>query len=82
MPAPSKPDCDCGALIDRDPVTGKALYRISSANVCKRCHDLQRRYQFCELRGATRKELRKASPTYLGGLPYAVVTHWAMKGLA
>jgi hypothetical protein len=82
MPMPNKQLCDCGRPIDRDPVTGKPKYRISSAVVCQRCHDLQRRYQFCDLRGPTRDELRQANPTNLGGLPYATVPHWAMKGIA
>ena len=70
MPHFIKPDCDCTAPIERDPVTGKALYKIGSAPVCSRCHRLQRAHELHHLSNYRRLG---PGPTVLGGLPYATL---------
>lgn len=68
-----KHDCDCGRVIERDPVTKNALHKLDGAPVCVRCHRLQIAYECCSNRGPTQAELRHAVPTVLGGLPYVTL---------
>ena len=63
--------CDCTAPLDLDPVTGKSRYRIASATVCRRCYELQRRYEFHEY--SSRRRPLPNGPTVLGGLYHATL---------
>jgi hypothetical protein len=63
--------CDCTAPLDLDPATGKSRYRIASATVCRRCYELQRRYEFHEY--SSRRRHLPSGPTVLGGLYHATL---------
>ena len=63
--------CDCTAPLDLDPATGKSRYRIASATVCRRCYELQRRYEFHEY--SSRRRHLPNGPTVLGGLYHATL---------
>ncbi len=65
-----KTNCDCGSVIERDPLTKRALRKIGSNPVCLRCHRLQHAYELY-----TVPNLRRPTPgpTNLGGLPYATI---------